>query len=72
MNCEEQQVRTAIARLERLEAQTKAARADVATAVNAALDAGMKQVQLVRITGYSREHIRRIALRENDVPRVSG
>jgi len=62
---EERQVRTALARLRRLEAQTKAAREDVATAVVAALEAGTKQVQLVRITGYTREHIRRLARKDD-------
>lgn len=62
---EERQVRIDLTRLRRLEIQTKAAREDVAASIVAALDAGTKQVQLVRITGYTREHIRRLARKDD-------
>lgn len=32
------------------------------TAIRSAIDAGVKQVEVARITGYNREHIRRILL----------
>ena len=59
---EEKQARAAAARVRRLEAQLKAARLDLSRAVVAALDAGSKQVTLVRATEYTREHLRRLAL----------
>lgn len=32
------------------------------TAIRSAIDAGVKQVDVARITGYNREHVRRILL----------
>jgi len=45
-----------------VEAELEAARAEERQAVVQALDDGMKQAQVCEITGYTREHIRRIAL----------
>lgn len=59
---QEKQVRAAAVRLRRLEAQLKTARQELSAAVVEALDAKSKQVTLVRITGYTREHLRRLAL----------
>jgi hypothetical protein len=59
---QEKQVRAAAARVRRLEAQLKTARLDLSAAVVAALDTGSKQVTLVRLTEYTREHLRRLAL----------
>jgi hypothetical protein len=63
---EERQVKAAAARVRRLEAQLKTARQELSAAVVAALDANSKQVTLVRITGYTREHLRRLALSGRD------
>ncbi len=59
---QEKQVKAAAARVRRLEAQLKTARQELSVAVVAALDAGSKQVTLVRLTEYTREHLRRLAL----------
>lgn len=58
---EERQLRAATARRKRLDAQLKAARMEERAAMLAAMDAGLKQVQVVAITGFTREHIRRLA-----------
>lgn len=57
---EERQLRTASARRKRLDAQLVTARADERAAILAALDSGMRQVQVCSITGFTREYIRRI------------
>jgi hypothetical protein len=57
---EERQLRTMSARRKRLDAQLLTARADERAAILAALDSGMRQVQVVSITGFTREYIRRI------------
>ena len=46
----------------RLKAETelKAARADLAEAIRADAAAGVRQVDIVKLTGYTREQIRRI------------
>lgn len=70
---EERQVKAAAARVRRLEAQIKAARLDLGVAVAAALDAGSRQVTLVRLTEYTREHLRRLALSgRGEEPRDTG
>lgn len=65
---QEKRVKIAATRVRRLEAQLKAARQELGAAVVEALDADTKQVTLVGLTGYTREHLRRIALsgREDD------
>lgn len=53
----EARLRLASARRKRLEA----ARLQERAAIVAALEAGMRQVDVVAITGFTREHIRRLA-----------
>lgn len=48
------------AALKRVEETRSAQRA----AIRSAIDAGVKQVDVARITGYNREHVRRILLGE--------
>lgn len=72
---QEKQVKAAAARVRRLEAQLKVARQDLSVAVVEALDSGSKQVTLVRLTEYTREHLRRLALigrSGEDDPRATG
>lgn len=64
---EERQLRTMSARRKRLDAQLATARAEERDAIVAALDSGMRQVQVVAITGFTREYIRRIKA-ERDSP----
>lgn len=40
--------------------RVEAARAELAEAIRAASAAGMRQVEIVKITGYSRERVRQI------------
>lgn len=70
---EEKQVRAAAARVRRLEAQLRTARRELSIAVVAALDSGSKQITLVRLTEYTREHLRRLALigrSEDETPKT--
>jgi hypothetical protein len=57
----ESELRAATTRRKRTEDRLRDARAAEARAILAALDAGMKQVDVVGITGYTREHVRRLA-----------
>ena len=50
-----------------LEAQLATARGSLAAAIVEAAEAKMPQTEIIQITGYSREHVRRI-LREGGVP----
>lgn len=50
----------------RAEAAVEKRRAELAEAIAAAAQAGTRQVDIVRITGYTRESIRRI-VRDTDV-----
>lgn len=49
-----------------LEAELEEARTEEREAIVAALDSGMKQVQVCALTGYTREHVRRIAIAVRD------
>ena len=71
---DEREVRAVMARLKRAENHVKAVRAEAAAVIAAKAEKGIRQVDLVRWTGYTREHIRRIALRDDDSPvsRASG
>jgi len=72
---EERQLRTMSARRKRLDAQLVTARADERTAILAALDSGIRQVQVCTITGFTREYIRRIKAERDAAPadsRASG
>lgn len=60
-------LRAAVRAKNRAEAAAEKARAELATAIADALRDSMRPVDLVKETGYTREHIRRIA-REHDVP----
>lgn len=57
---DEREVRAVMARLKRAEAHVKAVRAEAAEVIAAKAAAGRRQVDLVRWSGYTREHIRRI------------
>lgn len=57
----EAQLKAATARRKRAVRQADAARAAERTAILAALESGMRQVDVVAITGYTREHVRRLA-----------
>lgn len=57
----ESELRAATARRKRAEDRWRDARAAEARAILAALDAGLRQVDVVGITGYTREHVRRLA-----------
>jgi hypothetical protein len=65
---EERQLRTMSARRKRLDAQLATARTDERVAILAALDSGMRQVQVVSITGFTREYIRRIKAERDGGP----
>jgi hypothetical protein len=54
-------VRQAAAAQHRAEAQLERARAELRAAIVEALESGIRQRELVTMTGLSREHIRRIA-----------
>ena len=56
------EVRKAIAARDRLKERHDAAVKAVHVAVLAALDSGITQAELTRITGFSREHIRQITI----------
>lgn len=65
---EEREIRAAMARLRRAEDAVRARRADVAAAIKHAIESrAMKQAQVARVTGYTREHIRRITSRSDDI-----
>ncbi len=57
---EEQQLRSLSARRKRLAGLVKTARAEEREAILAAHNSGMKQVQICRITGFTRDYVRRI------------
>lgn len=57
---EERKLRAASTRRKRLDAQLVTARAEERAAIVAAMQAGMRQVQIVSITGFTREYIRRM------------
>jgi hypothetical protein len=54
-------VRQAAAAQHRAEAQLGRARAELHAAIAEALESGIRQAELVTMTGLSREHIRRVA-----------
>lgn len=56
----EQRLRAASTRRKRLDSLIADARAEERAAILAALGEGMKQVEIVAITGFTREYIRRI------------
>lgn len=60
-NDPETALRAASARRKRAERTVTDARADERAAIVAALDAGLRQVDIVRITGWTRETVRRLA-----------
>lgn len=57
---QEQELRAISARRKRLAAQIKDVRAEEREAILAAYNSGMKQVQICRITGFTRDYVRRI------------
>lgn len=57
----EAQLRSATSRRKRAERAVKEARLAERAAILAALEAGLRQVDVVSITGYTREHVRRLA-----------
>jgi len=57
---DEREVRAVMGRLKRAEAHVKAVRAEAAEVIAAKAALGRRQVDLVRWSGYTREHIRRI------------
>lgn len=60
---EEQRIRQALAARKRAEARLAQARQEERAAITAAIDSGaMRQVDVCRLTGYTREHVRRLAL----------
>jgi hypothetical protein len=61
-----QRTKSALAGLSRAESRVAAARAELHAAIVADLAAGIRQADLVRLTGYSREHIRKIAEKAHD------
>lgn len=69
---EEQQLRAISTRRKRQDAQLAATRAEERAAIMAALAVGMKQVKVCAITGFTREHIRRITKPESDDARATG
>ncbi|MBW0088265.1 hypothetical protein I4I73_03420 [Pseudonocardia sp. KRD-184] len=62
----EAQLRAATGRRKRLVKQAEAARLAERAAILAALEDGMRQVDVVGITGYTREHVRRLADAERE------
>lgn len=56
-----ERVITALRNRKRAEKRHEDALAELHAAIVAALDAGMKQAELVRLTGYHRERIRQLA-----------
>jgi hypothetical protein len=65
----QQQLAKALAAHQRAELQLALARAELHTAIAEQLRRGVRQAELVKVTGYTREHIRRIA-REAGIPAV--
>jgi DNA-directed RNA polymerase specialized sigma24 family protein len=57
---EEQKLRSVSGRRKRLAAQIKDVRVEEREAILAAHHSGMKQVQICRITGFTRDYVRRI------------
>lgn len=68
----EAQLRAAVARLKRITKQEETARLAVRAAIVAALDDGMRQVDVAAITGYTREHVRRLADAEREARAEAG
>jgi hypothetical protein len=54
-------VRQALAAQHRAEEHLTRARAELHAAIAEALESGIRQAELVKMTGLSREHVRRIA-----------
>lgn len=50
------------AKFQRLRAELEAVRPDLADEIRTAHEAGMPQVEIVRLTGYTRELVRQICL----------
>jgi DNA-directed RNA polymerase specialized sigma24 family protein len=65
-NDPEAALRAASTRRKRAERAVTEARADERAAIVAALDAGLRQVDIVRITGWTRETVRRLADAERE------
>jgi hypothetical protein len=65
------QLRAATARRKRSEGRLRDARSAESRAIRAALDSGIRQVEIVAITGYTREHVRRLAAAAEPVPHAS-
>jgi hypothetical protein len=61
-----QRLRKAAAARKRAEVALEHARRELQAAIISADDAGMKQASIVEVTGYNREHIRRIVRDEED------
>lgn len=61
-------LRAAVRAKNRAEAAAEKARAELATAIANALRDGMRPVELVKETEYTREHIRRIARKHEVEP----
>lgn len=62
---ERRALRSAAAKRKRLDAQLRAARVEERAAIIAALDSGTKQVEVCAETGFTREHVRRLARRDD-------
>ncbi|WP_319595811.1 hypothetical protein [Streptomyces sp. ID05-04B] len=60
-------LRAAVRAKNRAEVAAEKARAELAAAIAGALRDGMRPVEVIKETDYTREHIRRIA-RDHDVP----
>lgn len=64
---EERRIRLATAARKRAEERLAQARAEERAAITAAVDSGvMRQVEVCRLTGYTREHVRRLVLSEHE------
>jgi len=66
LNVAKEKLVEAAAEYRRIEAALATARSTLAEAIVEAGQADMPQVEIIRITGYSREHVRRI-LREGGI-----
>src|SRR5690348_17102131 len=62
----EAQLKAATARRKRILKQAEAARLAERSAIMAALDSGIRQVDVVAVTGYTREHVRRLDAAERE------
>lgn len=54
------ELRAAAAAFHRVQTQHEKARERLADAIRRANEAGVRQVEIIRISGYTREHVRRL------------